>query len=157
MEANMTINQLVFALLLIAAIISVVIYLRFPPRFHNKIRHHPHLKPMSHIYEVLPDGHHDINKQTMHPYHNVTIERIQNACCAVKNIQGIHFLSKDAPSIPLSNCDAFECRCHYKHYQDRRREKLERRVDFGMTHDLFGAFGEKNQRIKKPDRRHYDD
>ena len=150
----MTINQLVFALLLITAIIRVIIYLRFPPRFLNKDRHHPQFKPISHIYEVLPDAHHDTHRQTIHPYHNVTIELTPNACGAVKNIQGIHFLSKDAPSIPLSNCDVSECRCHYKHYQDRRSEKRERRVDFGMTHDLFGAFGEKNQRIKKPDRRH---
>ncbi|WP_040571557.1 hypothetical protein [Shewanella benthica] len=153
----MAINQLVFTLLLVTAIISVVIYLRFPPRFLNKIRYPSHIKPISHIYEVLPDGHHDTNRQTIHPYHNVTIELSHYACCAVKNLQGIHFLSKDAPSMPLSNCDAFECRCHYKHYQDRRREKLERRVDFGMTHDLFGAFGEKNQRGNKPDRRHKGD
>ena len=152
----MTINQLVFTLLLVTAIIGVVIYLRFPPRFLNKIRHPSHIKPISHIYEVLPDEHQDTNRQTIHPYHNVTIELSHNACCAVKNLQGIHFLSKDAPSIPLSNCDAFECRCHYKHYQDRRREKLERRVDFGITHDLFGAFGEKNQRGNKPDRRNND-
>ncbi|BAJ00610.1 hypothetical protein [Shewanella violacea] len=151
----MTINQLLFALFLTAAIISILVYLRFPPRFYNKMRHHPHFKPTSHIYEVLPDVHQDshTNRQTIHPYHNVTIELTPHSCNAVKKLQGIHFLSKDAPSIPIAHCDAMKCQCHYKHYQDRRSENLERRVGFGITRELFGAFGEKNLRVKKPDRR----
>ncbi|QFU24286.1 hypothetical protein FM038_020450 [Shewanella eurypsychrophilus] len=153
----MPVSQLLFGLLLIAAIIGVVFYMRSPTRSKHKLKRPLCPKGTSHVYEILPDEQAvtdiDTDSQTRHPYHNVTIELTQTACQAVKELQGNHFLSQDAPSLPLTHCDALACQCHYKHSEDRRDEPQERRIDYGVTHDLYGAFGEKNRRASKFDRR----
>lgn len=153
----MPVSQLIFGLSLVAAIIGVVFYMRSPSRAKHKFKRPLRPKGTSPVYEILPDELAvtgiDTDSQTMHPYHNVTIELTQTACQAVKELHGSHFLSKDAPSLPLTRCDALACQCHFQHSEDRRDEPQERRIDYGVTHDLYGAFGEKNRRVSKFDRR----
>ena len=71
-----------------------------------------HIKPISHIYEVQPDGHQDTNRQTIHPYHNVTIELSHYACCVVKTLTeekitatDLIFLHKKNKILPLPSAE----------------------------------------------------
>lgn len=88
-----------------------------------------------------------------HPYHSVSVETESSACKAQDKIKNTRFLSDDAPPLPLPNCQAKDCQCHYQHYEDRRDPHGTRRNDFGLSHDLFGGDGQLNRRDKKSDRR----
>lgn len=80
------------------------------------------------------------------PWHAVTIAAPASACGAAQACKGKRFLSRDAPRLPLAECDATRCDCVYRHYDDRRaearredekaaapaaREKINRRVSRG--------------------------
>jgi hypothetical protein len=54
------------------------------------------------------------------PWHAVTIAAPAGACAAAQACRGARFLSRDAPRLPLAECDAARCECKYRHYEDRR-------------------------------------
>jgi hypothetical protein len=54
------------------------------------------------------------------PFHAVSIQALANSCAAVREFEGKRFLSKEAPLLPLKNCTAATCTCHYAHHGDRR-------------------------------------
>lgn len=85
-------------------------------------------------------------------YHAVSIKFPENACFPAKALHGRRFLASAAPSLPLRDCDASECRCRFVHHQDRRGGK-DRRSPFGAS-GIGGATGryEKERREGK-DRR----
>lgn len=45
------------------------------------------------------------------------------------------------------------CQCRYQHHEDRRQLGNDRRVEYGVTRELFGAFGEQNRRDRPKGRR----
>ena len=102
-----------------------------------------------HIVKTQQDG--AVN--TPNQFHAVSVVVEGTGCEYVKLLENKRFLSKDAPRLPLKNCEMTGCSCHYSHHQDRRDINNERRIDYGMTHDLFGAFGEENRRVKRRGRR----
>lgn len=53
-------------------------------------------------------------------YHAVSIQTGDHACKAARSIEGLRFLSREAPRIPLPGCDAIDCSCRFAHYDDRR-------------------------------------
>jgi len=53
-------------------------------------------------------------------FHSVTIRVGQDACPAVQALANTRFLAKEAPRLPLDQCTVPNCRCQYKHYDDRR-------------------------------------
>jgi hypothetical protein len=53
-------------------------------------------------------------------FHAVTINPEPNPCVAVNAIQGVRFLSNDAPHLPIPDCTNPDCGCAYEHYDDRR-------------------------------------
>ncbi|MGH8254248.1 MAG: hypothetical protein ACRES2_09405 [Steroidobacteraceae bacterium] len=54
------------------------------------------------------------------------------ACEAVKRATAKRFLTKDAPRLPLGDCDHQDkCQCKYQHLSDRRGQ-LRRTVDSGF-------------------------
>jgi len=55
-----------------------------------------------------------------HPYHAVSIQPGLSACAAAYRCCGTRVLSRDAPSLPLPDCDALHCECQYRDYPDRR-------------------------------------
>lgn len=85
-------------------------------------------------------------QSTRHPYHCVEIINDDGFCESAKQLKGKRFLSKDAPELPLAGCNKTECLCHYLHHEDRRGQTEDRRVDFGVTRELYGVFGEPNRR-----------
>jgi len=71
------------------------------------------------------------NASQTRSFHSVLIRYGEDACGPVKELEGIRFLSNEAPSIPLPACDAAHCGCSYLHFEDRRRG--ERRHPWSMT------------------------
>jgi hypothetical protein len=64
-----------------------------------------------------------VNSATRVPrnrWHAVTIVPGAGHCKAVEPCKGRRILSREAPRLPLAECDARECRCKYRHYADRR-------------------------------------
>jgi len=89
-------------------------------------------------------------------YRAVEIRCSDNACEAAKGERGKRYLSKDAPMLPLSQCDRQDrCDCRYRHYDDRRA-KADRRGSGPLT---AGKPAETDRRGKKTRRAedHLDD
>lgn len=87
-------------------------------------------------------------------FHAVSIRYGASACDAAREMEGRRFLSSAAPKLPLPECDAAECKCRFKHHQDRRSGR-ERRNVWGGQGFGSGTTGQypKEQR-KGRDRRH---
>jgi len=68
-------------------------------------------------------------------FHAVTLRPCLEPCDAVQALAGQRFLSREAPSLPLENCDQARCECTYRHLSDRR-EQGDRRSGW----NTFGAF-----------------
>lgn len=85
-------------------------------------------------------------------YHAVSVKPGAYACSAANNIAGERFLASQAPSLPLPDCDASECECHFVHHNDRRTGK-DRRSPFtsGGIAAATGTFA--GERRKGDDRR----
>jgi hypothetical protein len=86
------------------------------------------------------------NKTSTHPYHSVEIIDGSGICSSANALKGKRYLSQDAPKLPLPGCLDKECNCRYLHHQDRRKDSEDRRMDFGVSSELFGVFGETNRR-----------
>lgn len=85
-------------------------------------------------------------------YHAVSVKPGAYACSAANNIAGQRFLAAEAPSLPLPDCDAAKCECHFIHHDDRRAGK-DRRSPFtsGGMAAATGTFS--GERRKGEDRR----
>jgi len=56
-------------------------------------------------------------------YRGVQVNGNRAGCCeAVQAVAGKRFLSDEVPKLPLNGCDANDCRCSYKLFDDRRTE-----------------------------------
>jgi hypothetical protein len=62
------------------------------------------------------------------PFHAVSILPAEAGCPAAESIKAQRFLSENAPSLPLADCSAINCRCKYLHYADRRSGARDRRI-----------------------------
>ncbi|MDJ0709584.1 MAG: hypothetical protein QNJ14_04295 [Woeseiaceae bacterium] len=85
-------------------------------------------------------------------YRGVQIITGEAGCCRAAGIlTGQRFLSDEIPRLPLDACDAPDCQCSYKLFDDRRTG--ERRLsDFG--YDIVSELRiDENQRIGPDDRR----
>ena len=85
-------------------------------------------------------------------FHAVSVKPGAYACSAANNIAGQRFLATQAPSLPLPDCDADTCECHFVHHNDRRTGK-DRRSPFtsGGVAAATGTFS--GERRKGDDRR----
>lgn len=66
-----------------------------------------------------------------YPFHAVSIVPGAQACSSVYTFTGQRFLSRDAPRLPLTDCNSSSCTCKFKHHKDRRAGPR-RRSDFGF-------------------------
>lgn len=62
-------------------------------------------------------------------YHAVAIKTSGHACASANELAGTRFLSAEAPTLPLPDCDVDDCQCSFVHYKDRRSGK-DRRSPF---------------------------
>ncbi len=86
-----------------------------------------------------------------HPYHCVVIRYPDKACAAVKRLSGRRLLSKEAPRLPLPECDATACHCRYVHFADRRHS--DDRRDSPTTISRMGDYGGAERRAGRERRR----
>ena len=56
-------------------------------------------------------------------FHSVSIRPSKNACAAAEDLSGRLILATKAPTLPLPECDADDCTCHFEHHKDRRSGK----------------------------------
>jgi hypothetical protein len=55
------------------------------------------------------------------PYQAVSVVACPQACAAACNLQGQRFLARQAPRLPLPDCDRpAACRCRFEKFIDRR-------------------------------------
>lgn len=71
-------------------------------------------------------------------WHAVCLAPGERACDAVRLLGGRRFLSRDAPSLPLKNCDNAACTCRYEHFDDRRKG-ARRAGEIGVTIEGYVA------------------
>jgi hypothetical protein len=57
---------------------------------------------------------------SIQPWHAVTIAAPASACAAAQACKGKRYLSREAPRLPLAQCDTSKCECKYRHFPDRR-------------------------------------
>ncbi len=86
-------------------------------------------------------------------HHAVSIATGPRCCGAARDLRGERFLSRDAPKLPLKDCDRADCACRYEHHKDRR-EGLRRARDMGVAID---GWVEKDKRGKQMRGRRKDD
>jgi hypothetical protein len=86
-------------------------------------------------------------------YHAVTIAVGARSCAGAKALQERRFLSREAPKLPLANCDLLNCECVYTHHADRRRGPRRAR-EMGVA--LDGYEGEEKRNAPKRGRRKND-
>ena len=86
-------------------------------------------------------------------FHAVTIELDPHACPAIRQFEGETLLSKDAPMLPLAECDQASCQCRFVHHEDRRRQSRR-----GYQSDLarIAELGANDERRKRAGRRESD-
>lgn len=55
------------------------------------------------------------------PYQAVGVIACIRACAAVGQVQGVRFLARQAPRLPLADCDRVaRCACRFEKFADRR-------------------------------------
>lgn len=77
-------------------------------------------------------------KKPVQPWHAVSIEPGPRACDAAQQLRGQVFLSREAPALPLKQCDRSECSCRYEHHDDRRKGPR-RAGEIGVTIEGYVA------------------
>jgi hypothetical protein len=60
-------------------------------------------------------------KKPINPWHAVSIAPGPGACKAAVELLGQRFLSREAPTLPLKDCDKATCTCRYEHHENRRK------------------------------------
>jgi len=89
-------------------------------------------------------------------YHAVSIKFDSGACMAAKTMEGQRFLSGEAPRLPLPECDATECLCHFAHHKDRR-VNIDRRNVFNASGHSGATGNYEQERRGTGDRRQDND
>ncbi|MHB8534582.1 MAG: hypothetical protein ACYDBW_03960 [Sulfuricaulis sp.] len=80
-------------------------------------------------------------------FHAVTVRIRPGACPAVQAMAKSKFLAKEAPRLPLDECNAPTCQCEYRHHDDRRDDEDRREESVGARYEG------KQRRNKREDRR----
>lgn len=82
------------------------------------------------------------------PYGASSIVVRENACDAVKKIEGLRYLHKTGitPKLPLPECTLTTCTCRYEKYTDRRKKNDRRKASL-----LDVESGSKNGKIERRD------
>jgi hypothetical protein len=85
-------------------------------------------------------------------YQAVAIQNSENSCDAAKAMTGRRFLVREAPRLPLDDCDFGDCRCKYANYDDLRSNS-ERRNPFSHPPITDGTGTFRTERRVLNDRR----
>lgn len=129
-------------LVLIAVVVGLFIYWK------------RHARPRQQQYKV---GEHRSARRhassAAQPYAAVSIAPCEDACMAAWEMQGERFLIRQAPRLPLPECDAANCGCEFVPHDDRRTPG-DRRSRMSALDQEFAqkAFPERNKGRRRTDR-----
>ena len=93
----------------------------------------------------------EVAKPKVSRFHCVELVMPYDACEAALSLHGKRFLSAEAPMLPLANCDQQNCKCRFKHHNDRRYQQ---RRDPFSTEGIHTLYSGKSNRRLGGDRRH---
>src|ERR1700678_3291515 len=80
-------------------------------------------------------------------WHAVSIVTTAASCRMARGLGTIRFLAKDAPRLPLSDCNAGgACPCAYKHHTDRRHHARRMEELMGLRRPHSGKEGRQQAR-----------
>ena len=85
-------------------------------------------------------------------FHSISIRPGARACDAAQQMSGQRILSKEAPGLPLPDCDLTDCQCRLAHHSDRRHGHLRRSPFASGVSDDTGKHSQE-QRENPDDRR----
>ena len=88
-------------------------------------------------------------------YSSVSIMLPKNCCASAQSLVGARFLTKEAPQLPLANCNTTPCKCGFMRHEDRREEDEDRRAIHGLRAELH-ALHTGEERRQRRGRRSYD-
>ena len=81
------------------------------------------------IAQALPKDAPAPKRRPNRSFRAVSIVPAGGSCCpACDATRNQRFLLEEAPKLPLVQCTALECLCHYRHHSDRRQYKPGRRT-----------------------------
>jgi hypothetical protein len=92
-------------------------------------------------------------KPPANPYHAVAVIPGPGACASAHRFAGARYLSSRAPRLPLPSCDAAECKCRFKHFNDRRVGPR-RRADVGFMPGTFNGAERRQSRGRRAEDRY---
>ena len=87
----------------------------------------------------------------VNPFHAASIKAGPRCCHAAGSMAGMRFLSREAPRLPLPQCDVAACECRYVHHDDRRGDP--RRASDGGRVKGGPPFAGPDRRTARNDRR----
>jgi hypothetical protein len=73
------------------------------------------------IEAVAPTKPEPPQKRATNAFHAVSVVPGPQACEAARSLGNKRFLSREAPKLPLRDCDFGQCTCYYAHHADRRK------------------------------------
>ena len=86
-------------------------------------------------------------------YAAVSIHTARNGCPAAERVRGNRFLVREAPRLPLAECNWSKCQCTYAHHYDRRTgngDRRRHRESFAGT-DRRDSFGRREADLAMAD------
>lgn len=90
--------------------------------------------------------------QDHHPYQSLSLMLPVAHCGAASSLADKRFLKRDAPSLPLKDCDRTSCKCGFIKHNDRREDEEDRRALYGLRAELH-AIHSGDERRKRRGRR----
>ncbi|MFO1427370.1 MAG: hypothetical protein U1F11_10465 [Steroidobacteraceae bacterium] len=100
--------------------------------------------------KIVPPAPAGVNIRISNPWHAVSIESGRAGCPAAREVSGVRFLSKDAPTLPLVGCtDPRGCRCVYRHFDDRRAGPRRHGDHGGQLHRNGPFYGGEERRVSR--------
>ena len=78
-----------------------------------------------------------INNAAKGKYRAVSVHCPSDGCAAAKALGEQRFLAREAPALPLPECDHATCTCSYAHHADQRAEDDDRRDVHGLRTELY--------------------
>ena len=86
------------------------------------------------------------------PYQSLSLMLPIAHCGAASSLADKRFLKRDAPSLPLKDCDKTTCKCGFVKHTDRREDEGDRRALYGLRAELH-AIHTGDERRKRRGRR----
>lgn len=94
------------------------------------------------------------NGTATNKYRAVSIHCPSDGCAAARALGERRFLAREAPALPLPECDHAACTCSYAHHADQRVVDDDRRNIHGLQTELYTRTADHERRTRHGRREH---